>query len=272
MARPIWFVALLKRAFAGRFWMAKTTKVPIIEKLIDHLFFSKDDIVYLPKNQVIEIHQALPLPDEMVLPSQVVEHFVEESNYRWIMNKCVCRDAAGCHDYPIDLGCLFLGEATRDINPKLGRFVTKAEAIEHLRRCREAGLVHMVGRNKLDTFWMGVSPGDRLLTVCNCCPCCCLFGVLPHLGPNISRKVTKMPGVHVAVTEACVNCGHCTTPGVCFVDAIKVINGRPSINGECRGCGNCVIECPHNAIKLTIDDLQFVQNTIKRLSRVVDVK
>jgi hypothetical protein len=90
------------------------------------------------------------------------------------MNTCLCRDAKQCKDYPIDLGCLFLGEAALGINPRLGRGVTKREALEHIRRCREAGLVHLIGRNKLDTVWLGVGPGDKLLTICHCCPCCCL--------------------------------------------------------------------------------------------------
>jgi ferredoxin len=270
MTRPVWFVDMLKRLFAGRYWMAKATRIPPIGKVVDALFFAKDDVIYLPKNQVIHIHREIAPSEDMVLPSQVVEHFVEQSTHRWLMNHCICRDAAGCKDYPIELGCLFLGEATLDINPKLGRFVSKEEALDHLRRCREAGLVHMVGRNKLDTFWMGVRPGSKLMTICNCCPCCCLFGVLPHLSPDISRKVTKMPGVSVTVNENCVGCGLCVDSG-CFVDAIWMEDGRAHINGECRGCGHCVTICPHDAIDLQVTDARFVENTIKRLSRAVDV-
>jgi hypothetical protein len=77
------------------------------------------------------------------------------------MNSCICREAERCEDYPIDLGCLFLGEAALGINPQLGRRVTKEKALQHVRRCREAGLVHLIGRNKLDTMWLGVGPGDR---------------------------------------------------------------------------------------------------------------
>lgn len=270
MARPVWFLDLLKGLFAGRYWMARATRIPPVGKLVDNLFFAKDDLVYLPKNHVIPIHRALDVPESTVLPSQVVEHFVRESSYRWLMNHCICRDAAGCKDYPIELGCLFLGEATQNINPRLGRPVSKEEALQHLERCREAGLVHMVGRNKWDTFWMGVQPGNKLMTICNCCPCCCLFGVLPQLTPNISRKVNKMPGVLVTVGENCAGCGRCMQQ-VCFVDAIWMEGGRAHINGECRGCGRCVTVCPNGAIELRITDPRFVENTIQRLARAVDV-
>ena len=187
-----------------------------------------------------------------------------------IMNACICRDANQCQDYPIDLGCLFLGEAALGINPQLGRRVTKENALEHVRRCREAGLVHLIGRNKLDTVWLGVGPGDKLLTVCNCCPCCCLRRVLPHVAPRISAKVTRMDGVTVAVSDRCVGCGTCTR-GICFVDAIQMIDHRAAISDACRGCGRCVSVCPEEAIEISIEYDQFVEQSIARISPLVDV-
>ncbi|MHA1862446.1 MAG: DUF362 domain-containing protein, partial [Candidatus Thorarchaeota archaeon] len=189
-----------------------------------------------------------------------------------IMNFCICRAAAKCKDYPIELGCLFMGEAAEGINPKLGRRVSKEEAHEHVKRCREAGLVHMIGRNKLDTSWLGVSPGDKLLTVCNCCPCCCLWKMLPYINPEIGRKITKMPGVNVRVTDACVGCGVCIDEDICFVEAISMVDGMAVISAECRGCGRCVEVCPHDAIELTIDNMEFIENSIDRVSSLVDVE
>ncbi len=141
MGRPLWLVRLIKRYFPRRFLIAKLTKTPIIGRILDYWLFEGDDIIYLPRNQAIQINKSLDVPEEMALPSQVVEHFIEKSNYHWIMNVCICRDAMKCEDYPVDLGCLFLGEAALGINPQLGRHVTKEEALEHVRHCREAGLV-----------------------------------------------------------------------------------------------------------------------------------
>ena len=175
-----------------------------------------------------------------------------------------------CKDYPINLGCLFLGEAVMGINPQLGRRVTKEEALEHVKRCREAGLVHLIGRNKLDATWLNVSPGNKLLSICNCCPCCCLYRILPHVKSEIGEKFTKMPGVSVKVTEKCEGCGICTQ-NVCFVDAIKLVNNHAVISNECRGCGRCVLVCPQNAIELKIEDNTFLETTINRITKLVDL-
>jgi len=270
VSRPLWFVALLKRAFPGRFLMARLTRLPLVGPAVDRLLFAGDDIIYLPLNQAIPVHESPEMPGEMVLPSQVVEHFIEQASVHWIMDVCICRDAAHCHDYPVDLGCLFLGEAALGINPRLGRRVTKEEALAHVRRARQAGLVHMVGRNKLDTVWLGVGPGDRLLTICNCCPCCCLWRILPHLTPQIGDKVARMPGVTVTVTDRCIGCGTCAED-VCFVDAIHLDGGRAVITDACRGCGRCVTVCPQEAIELAVDDGRFLEESVHRLSALVDV-
>jgi ferredoxin len=270
MSRPRWFVSLLKLAFPGRFLAAKATAMPVLRNVIDHMLFEGDDLLYLPRDRVIQINQPVGLSAEMVLPAQVVEHFIEEANTHWIMNACICRDASKCEDYPIELGCLFLGEAASGINPELGHPVSKAEALEHARRCREAGLVHLIGRNKLDTIWLGVGPGERLLTICNCCPCCCLWRMLPYIAAPIGAKVTRMPGVTVTVNERCTGCGSCTLD-VCFVDAIHLKDGRAVISSACRGCGRCVDVCTQKAIEIVIDPEQYVQQSIARISPLVDL-
>ncbi len=275
MARPMWFVRLLKKTFPNRAMIAKATNIPILGKLVDKMLFEGDDIIYLPKDNVaqktIQINQQLERPEETPLPSEIVHHFIEKANDHWIMDFCICRDASKCEDYPIKYGCLFMGEAIEGINPELGRRVTKEEAHEYARKCREAGLVHLIGRNKLDAEWLGVSPGEKLLTVCNCCPCCCLWKILPDLNPEIGRKITRMEGVHVKVTDACVGCGTCTE-GVCFVDAISLVDGKAVISDECRGCGRCVEVCPESAIKMTIDNSKFVEISIERVLSAVDVE
>lgn len=270
MSRPLWFVHLIKEAFPGRFLAARMTRLPLLGSILDTWFFAGDDLIYLPKTRVVPVHRSLDPPGEVVLPFQIVDHFIQLATYHWVMNSCICRDAAGCRDYPVDLGCLFLGEAAAGINPRLGRRVSREEAWEHARRCRDTGLVHLIGRNKLDTLWLGVGPGSRLLTICNCCPCCCLWRVLPYIAPRVSSKVTRMPGVTVNVSDQCVGCGQCTQ-GVCFVDAIHLVNGQAVISDACRGCGRCISVCPGQAIEITIEDDHIVQESIAHISGLVDV-
>ena len=119
--------------------------------------------------------------------------------------------------------------------------------------------------------WIGdAGPAEKLLTVCNCCPCCCLWKILPEISPLISNKLTRMPGISLHVTEDCVGCKTCTQD-VCFVDAICIEGGRARIGPECRGCGRCVTVCPSQAIELRIDDATFIDTTIRRISNAVDL-
>lgn len=270
MARPLWFVRMLKKTFPQRFFFARLSRLPLFGSLMDHLLFEGDDIVYLPKDRVIAVNEDIPPPGSAVLPSAVVDHFIGEAVHHWVMHACICREAANCSDYPHDLGCLFLGAAALGIHPQLGRRVTKEEARAHVRRCRQAGLIHLVGRNRLDTVWLGVGPGHKLLTICNCCPCCCLWRILPHVNDRIGARVSGMPGLTVTVTDRCIGCGICER-GVCFVDAISVVEGRAVHSQACRGCGRCAEACPSQAIEVRFEDGRSVRSSIERLKRLVDL-
>ncbi|MHA1196771.1 MAG: DUF362 domain-containing protein [Promethearchaeota archaeon] len=268
MGRPLWFVKLIKKSFPRIKIIARLTKIPIIGKLFEFFLFEGDVLIYLTKDKIISVNQSVEKPQEMVLPSAIVEYFINKAKYHWIMNTCICRESMSCKNYPINLGCLFLGEAVLGINPKLGRLVSKQEALEHVKKCRDAGLIHMIGKNKLDMQWLGVKPGEKLLTICNCDPCCCLWRILPFVSRDIGSKVKKMDGVYVKVNQNCVGCGICTT-GVCFVDAIHLHGNIAQINENCRGCGRCVEICPQNAIELSVMDNEFIKKSIKKIEKVI---
>lgn len=269
MSRPMWFVRLVEKAMPHSVAVAKAAQNRVVAKAVERLLFKGDDMMVLPKDRVIAVNRDLEPPQSMVLPSQVVEHFVKRASVRWLMHRCICRQSCHCRDYPIDLGCIFMGDAALQINPALGRVVSESEALEHLERCREAGLVHLVGKNKLDSVWLGVSPGHRLFTICNCCPCCCLSRAVVNLPPKLSDTLSRMPGVRVTVSDACQACRVCED--VCFVDAINLDGDRAEIAETCRGCGRCVSVCPENAIELEILDDTFVRQAIERLETKIDV-
>ena len=270
MARPLWFVKLLKKTFPNIKIIAKLTNFPILGKIFDYLLFRGDNIIYLPQDKVIDINIPLGEYNDYVLPSQVLEYFINKAKNHWVMNFCICRSSMNCQDYPVDLGCLFLGDAVLDINPQLGKLVTKEQALEHLRKCREAGLVQMIGRNRLDAQWLGVSHGEKLLSICNCDPCCCLWRIAPTLATKIGSKIQKMPGLEIKVTDKCIGCGTCTK-GICFVNAIQLIENHAQISKECRGCGRCVEICPEKAIQIIVNDTEFVSKSIKKIEKLIDV-
>ena len=49
MSRPMWLVELIKKSFPGRFLAARATRVPLLGRMIDHLLFEGDDLIYLPR-------------------------------------------------------------------------------------------------------------------------------------------------------------------------------------------------------------------------------
>ena len=243
--------------------------MPLIGGALDRLLFRGDELYYLPLQESISVDKDMGELTSLVMPPATLDHFIDSASHFFIMDFCICRESAGCKDYPRDLGCLFLGSAADSINPALGRKATREEAREHVKRCREAGLVHLVGRNKLDAVWLGTGPPERLMTICNCCPCCCLWMMLPSLAPAIQGKVARLPGVTVSVGDACTGCGSCLD-GVCFVGAITMVNGRASVSDACRGCGRCVAACGSGAISLSIS-IESSPRVIQRLEDVLSV-
>ncbi len=265
------FVKLLEKFFPYRSKLAKMTKIPLMRFIMNKMLFEKNNLTILPKDKTVEIklNKKIPPQESIAVPSKIVEHFIEKSSYRFIMNFCICREAMNCENYPQELGCLFMGEAAREINKEFGHEATKEEALDHVKKCREEGLIHLIGRDRLDEMWLGVEPGTKLLVVCNCCECCCLWRMLPGMDKKTGSVVKKMPGIKIEVTEKCTGCNECKD--VCFVDSIEIKNGKAVIGDECRGCGRCADICPQNAIKVIVEDTDYIEKTIKRINSSVDV-
>jgi len=265
------FVLFLEKMYPNRFLVAKMTRVPLLREIINKMLFDRTNLTILPKESVVEIslEQSIKPLDNMVLPSQVVDYFIRKTNHRFIMKFCICREAMQCKNHTIEYGCLFLGDAASHINPDFGKEATVEEALSYVQKCRQEGLIHLVGRDKIDETWLGVGSNGKLLTICNCCSCCCLWKILSDLDPRISSKVKRMPGVEVTVNEKCKGCGTCARQ--CFVQAIKIQEGKAIIGDDCKGCGRCADHCPNTAIRITITDKEFIQKTINRIESSVDV-
>ena len=265
------FVTLLEQLFPLRFPIASLSKIPGVGRIMYLMMFRHNNITLLPKDNSIEItlNKNLQPTENMILPSEIVHKFIDISSYHFIMDFCLCREAMQCNKYPQTLGCLFLGEAIKEINPKYGHQVTAIEAHKHIKKCQEAGLIHIIGRDKIDETWLQVSSGDKLMTICNCCECCCLWKMLPHLNEQINTRYKKMPGVTIEVTDTCTGCGTCIS--ACFLEGIRIIDKKAVLSDNCRGCGRCVEKCPINAIKITIDDEYYIEKTIRNIQKSVTV-
>jgi Pyruvate/2-oxoacid:ferredoxin oxidoreductase delta subunit len=268
MEPSIRFVKLLERLFPQRFKIAKLTKLPVARWIVSKMLFEKNNLTYLPKDNLVEIslNKEIEPVDSIVVPSSIVDYFIDQSSYRVVMNFCICREAMQCSNHSMHLGCLFMGEAVRKIPKNLGKSVSKTEAKEHVHQCRNEGLVHLIGRDKLDETWLGVGSKTPLLTVCNCCTCCCLWRMLPVLDQSLASTVKKMPGIKIHINDQCTECGICTKD-ICFIDNIHIKDGSAVIGENCVGCSRCIDICPQKAITLTIENSNFIEKTIERVKK-----
>lgn len=266
---------VVKHVFHLRFKVAKLTKKSsIMNKIITKFLFEGDGTYFIPNNnsintETINLNKKIEQPDMIVFPSDIIKEVIKNANHIVIMNKCLCRTSADCTDYPQDLGCIFLGRATKKISRKYCKEVTAKEAIEHVDKCDNAGLIHIIGRNKMDVRWMNVSPGYELLTICNCCPCCCLWRVLPDLSNNIKELFYKLPGLTVyCESNECILCKKCVD--TCFNKSIYIKNNKISINNNCIGCGQCSNICPVNAMKISYNN-NYVDTVFDKIDSLVDI-
>jgi Pyruvate/2-oxoacid:ferredoxin oxidoreductase delta subunit len=256
---------------------AFTRKSKTFNRIVGKMFFEGDDMIVVPKDKVatrmidanIEIDDA---GESTVLPSDVVKNLINRADDIFIMNFCICRKSNKCEDYPVDHGCVFMGKGVYKIPPEFGHLATPEEACAYIDECGEQGLVHIIGRNKLDSIWLSTGDKKDLMTICNCCPCCCLWNMTRNISDEIGSLFKRMEGVAVKLDDGkCVQCGSCSE--ICFTKAVKVADGRFEIDQNlCRGCGRCAEQCPADAITVVYDEgaIDGIADRIGSLVRLND--
>jgi Pyruvate/2-oxoacid:ferredoxin oxidoreductase delta subunit len=262
-------ISVVNKIFNWRFRIAGFTKKSKIAKnIIDKMLFEKDEIIVIPNT--INVNKKIEAEKSEFLPTDIIKDVIRRCDDIVIMNSCLCRTSTNCEDYPQDIGCIFLGPTSRKIPETVGRKATVEEALAQVDAADAAGLSHIIGRNKIDTVWMNVRPGEGLLTICHCCPCCCLWKVYPHLHSDISDKLEKLDGVSVKYdSDKCKSCMKCLNE-VCMFGAIGEKDGKISINQDiCKGCGLCVNSCKFDA--LTIDySSETIDNVVNRMDNLIE--
>ena len=255
-----WMMRLGLDGLKGLF---RVFNLPGIRRFHPWMQESKTNMYWIPVNKELERGQDVPLPYE------IVEHFIEKSSTRVVMDFCGCRAAHQCQRFPTDVGCLMMGDDAVKIPPEFSRMVSRDEARAHLQKAVEAGLPPFIGKARIDNFIFGVPDNNRLLTVCFCCDCCCITDMLKHI-PHEERQAIVHPvdGLEIYVDgDACVGCGQCAEH--CFIEAISLETGKARISGECRGCCRCVSVCPSQAIIIRLDNPDFVQSAVKSIESSV---
>ena len=267
-------VKAVKYLFGTRYRLASfTRRSKIFNKIVRKTLFDGDEMVVIPKDdvvrKVVNTNIEIDSPgDSTVLPSDVVKSLISRADDIFIMDFCLCRKSNGCEDYPIDRGCVFLGKGVQKIPSKFGHQATPEEAIRYIDECSDLGLVHIIGRNKLDSIWLGTGKKSDLMTICNCCPCCCLWNLTRNVSDEIGGVFRRMDGVSVSLDQSkCIGCGSCSE--ICFCKAVKMEDGKFAISQDtCRGCGRCVEQCPSGAISITYDE-GAIDGVIERIGSLV---
>lgn len=256
MGRPAWQIKIITLFWPLRNRLARMVGWPIIGSWMRSTFRG-DQASYIP------VRVDVDPPGSVALPTQIVEKFIQESSYRFILHRCLCRSLEPCHNYPEEMGCLFLGEGAKEIAPSLGREVTAEEALGHHRKAVALGLIPMMGKLRWDSIWLGVKRGEQLLTICHCCDCCCYFRLYRFLPGKAAQGLQKLEGLEVRVSDGCDGCGICVER--CFIKAMTLKGGKAVVGETCRGCSRCSLVCPKQAIKIVLPSEESLKRYMQRL-------
>lgn len=197
--------------------------------------------VTYPTTRVIPVEKAIA-PDNTIHTYHQVASYIEKYDPISV-STCFCRHEAKLIDEADDCGkpdevCMQFGMGAQFIiDRKLGRKISKDEAMEVLMTAEEAGLVHAsINRQDIDF-------------ICNCCKCHCMIikTALAQAKPGLTLNSGFKP---VWNHELCAACGTCVDR--CPAGAIAMGQAElPEVNLErCIGCGVCATGCPSEAISL----------------------
>jgi len=153
---------------------------------------------------------------------------------------CVCRTTtklAGKEcSKPVENCFSFGSHADYYVENGMGRFITREEAKDIVRRNEAAGLVMQPFNSR------------KIGGMCSCCGDCC--GVLRSLKMHPSPAEMVQSNYFARVDETqCTGCETCVQR--CQIEAIDVVDGIAAIDlKRCIGCGLCVTTCPAGALEL----------------------
>jgi len=236
----------------GNWMMPRFGHTRFYRFLVDRGFFApyfREPVI----SRVVPLNAKVKTAPNSVVPLQLLDELIEKAGFRFIMDKCFCRQGMECQDYPIELGCLDLGEGARVLlKGPHGREVSLEEAKAHVRKAGELGLpaflAHAIPENQL----MGIpkEQNHKFLEACFCCPCCCVaMSNLKYYSPIVKKNNMVSIGFVAKALPTCQGCYECVTK--CAAGAIKVKGDKVWVQEDlCIGCGICQHACPHHAIRL----------------------
>lgn len=256
--RPKWYLTVL-----AKIWKLAYIKpsVPILGKLmyrirVDSTTPEQLNISYLPVNAELSVGGS-------PLPIIILEGMIRTSEHRIITHRCTCRDAWKCTHFDLNIGCIHLGLPTAEEDITVAHHASIEEAIAHLHKAVNGGLVPFIGHVAADnTIWN--VPKDRpFTTVCFCCPCCCTnFDYYRYLPPAAQESIHRLEGVRIIMdNDKCIGCGKCAK--VCWTGATVLQEGKSQCDTTlCKTCGICAQTCPQKAIRISVENIEATVNEL----------
>lgn len=195
--------------------------------------------------RTIPVEKSIPLPEKFQVSNyDSLRKIIDDVKGPIAVANCICRqsqDILGepCSKTDLRETCLMVApdHAKRHVDMKIGRYVTKEEALDILEKAQEAGLV------------LQPENAQKPEAICCCCGDCCILlkSVKKHPRP---AEIYETNFFIELIPENCTGCQECVEG--CQLNAREMVDGVAAVNlDRCIGCGNCVVICDYNANRLT---------------------
>jgi electron transport complex protein RnfB len=210
----------------------------------DGLFLRDFVNTKIPQMRTIPIQKSIT-PKHQIGNYDEIRKIIEQNSGPIVILECVCRagtekQGQPCKQTSRKETCMALGEVASSLaeSGKLGRPISKEEALDILQKNQDDGLVLQPSNTQTPE------------AICSCCGCCCGLLKIQKLIPNpVSHWATNFSAS--VDPELCTGCGLCEER--CQVAAMKMDADKKTAVVDltrCLGCGLCVETCPEDAIEL----------------------
>jgi Na+-translocating ferredoxin:NAD+ oxidoreductase subunit B len=216
-----------------------------------HAKYSEDGLFWrdfmnskIPQMRTIPIQKSIT-PKHHIGTYDQIKKIIETTTDPIVVLECVCRKGSEkrgepCKQTSRSETCMVFRDGARILaeSGKMGRKVSKQEALEIMQKNQDEGLV-LQPSNSQDPD-----------VICSCCGCCCGLLKLHKFFPDpVSHWATNFFARVNA--EMCTGCGACEQR--CQAGALKQDDDKQVAVVDlkrCLGCGLCVEACPEEAIEL----------------------
>jgi electron transport complex protein RnfB len=194
--------------------------------------------------RTVPVEKSIPQPEKFPVSSyDNVRKMVEDAPGPFAVANCICRQKTRrfgekCAKTDLEETCLMIGadHARHYVDMGVGRFITREEVFDILRRAQEDGLVLQPENSR------------KPEAICLCCGDCCVFLTPMKARPHPAEFFVTNYYAKVD-PELCNGCEICVEK--CQMDARTIADGIAAVNlDRCIGCGNCVVLCSSNANRL----------------------